>query len=293
MDWLQKKSGSFSEPERLFVTASQNRRIRERVVASIGASLVLLLIGGTTWLWQKGYTVDQAELKLQSLFIGIHQEPDMVFVQGGTFHFQMEDAGPVTVKSFKLGQYEVTFDEYDRFAIATGQRLPEDQGWGRGQQPVIYVSWTEAKAYAEWLSVQTGKNYRLPTESEWEYAARGKTKKDEWSGTSIRSELEDYAVYSENSGGKTQPVRGDKPRKPNDYGLYDMSGNVWEWVHDFYDEVNEENCGTRVIRGGSWNSIPVTLRVSNRRRLNPVYRSNTIGFRLAHDLEPYSQALNH
>ncbi|MFO0779429.1 MAG: SUMF1/EgtB/PvdO family nonheme iron enzyme [Nitrospira sp.] len=272
------------------VEAAERAR-RRKWYFSLALVSLLLAIWIITWFWQKGYTVDQAWLKVESLFFEIHQEPDMVSVPGGTF--RMRDVDLVTIKSFELGKYEVTFDEYDRFAIALGRRLPEDQRWDRGQRPVINVSWGDAKAYAEWLSVQTGKRYRLPTEFEWEYAARGTTKKDEWSGTSMESELKGYAVNYDNSGGKTQPVRGDKPRKPNDYGLHDMSGNVWEWVQDCYEEVNEENCSTRVIRGGSWNSIPVTLRVSNRLRFNPVYRSNTIGFRLAHDLEPYSQALNH
>jgi len=263
-------------------TAERARR-RQRQFSL--ALLSLFLLGWiVTWLWQTGYTGDQAWLKVESLFVGIHQEPDMVSVQGGTF--QMGDVDLVMIKSFALGKYEVTFDEYDRFAIASGRRLPEDQGWGRGQSPVINVSWGDAEAYAEWLSARTGKRYRLPTESEWEYAARGKTKKDEWSGTSIESELQDYAVYSQNSGGKTQPVRGDKPRKPNDYGLHDMSGNVWEWVQDCYEIVNEENCGLRVVRGGSWNFGPENLRVSDRNWNLPDIRFNDIGFRLAQDIEP-------
>jgi len=275
-------------------TAERARR-RQR---QFSLALLSLFLAGwiVTWLWQTGYTGDQAWLKVESLFVAIHQEPDMVSVQGGTFQmgdgdldFRMGDMGNgdlATIKSFELGKYEVTFDEYDRFAIASGRRLPEDQGWGRGQRPVINVSWEDAKAYAEWLSAQTGKRYRLPTESEWEYAARGKTKKDRWSGTSIESELKDYAVYIENSDNKTQPVRGDKPRKPNDYGLHDMSGNVWEWVQDCYEKVNEENCGERVVRGGSWFNGPENLRVLTRGWDGPDFRLYGIGFRLAQDTEP-------
>ena len=221
----------------------------------------------------------------------------MVKIPGGTF--QMGDvkwageswgnpvpAHPVTIKPFAMGQYEVTFEEYDRFAIAEGKLLPNDQGWGRGRRPVINVSWDAAKAYAAWLSKETGNGYRLPTESEWEYAARGRTKNDEWSGTAIESQIKDYAVYSENSGGKTKPVYGDNPRKPNDYGLHDMSGNVWEWVQDCYEKVTEENCGRRVIRGGSWIRDLKDLRASHRDWDNAGTWSHDVGFRLAQDLEP-------
>ena len=79
----------------------------------------------------------------------------------------------VIAKPFHIGKYEVTFDEYDSFALATERKLPNDRGWGRGKRPVIHVSWDDAVAYAEWLSKKTGKRYRLPTEAEWEYAARG------------------------------------------------------------------------------------------------------------------------
>jgi formylglycine-generating enzyme required for sulfatase activity len=186
----------------------------------------------------------------------------------------------------------VTFEEYGRFAKDTGRKLPNDNGWGKDQRPVINVSWNDAVAYAEWLSEKTGKRYRLPSESEWEYVAGSGGKEERQVGTSREEELGEYGWYRGNSGGKTQAVGG---KKPNGLGLYDMSGNAWEWVLDFCHEsyegaprdgsawVGEDSrC---VVRGGSWNDTPVFLRASSRGGV-PGHRSNdVIGFRLAQDVD--------
>lgn len=303
LDRLKRMPTSFSEGEQGFVTASHRHSRRQRLVASWAAGLVVLVITCTIWLWQKGYSIDQAGLKARSLVTGIHREPDMVPIPGGTFR-QGDSEGvgeswrnpvhSVTIEPFELGKYEVTFDEYDRFAIATGRRLPEDEGWGRGQRPVIDVSWQEAKDYAAWLSKQTGTSYRLPSESEWEYAARGGAKQDAWAGTSQESQLGRYAVFAENSGRRTAEV-GQK--EPNSFGLYDLSGNVWEWVEDCehrtYEgapldgsawlEAGGGDCGRRVVRGGSWGYKSGDLRVSDRGRGVVDLRNARVGFRLAKD----------
>ena len=111
-------------------------------------------------------------------------------------------------KLFAMARYETTFDEYDRFAQATGRELPKDEGWGRGLRPVINVSWDDAKAYAQWLSQQTGKHYRLPTEAEWEYAARSGGRDEVWAGTSDEYQLKDHAVYQAS---RTEPVGKKQP----------------------------------------------------------------------------------
>lgn len=304
-DWLTKKPEYFSAEERQFVRISNNRTQRNRLGAGVIAGLVLIVMGLTFWLW--GYSRDQALLKVQSLFVSIHLMPDMQSVAAGLFQ-QGDTQGrgdqfekpqhQVTLKSFAMGKFEVTFEEYDRFALATGRIFPGDQGWGRSQRPVINVSWDEAKAYAAWLSKETGNHYRLPTESEWEYAARSEGKNDLWAGTSTEEELTEYAVYAKNSKNRTALVGPDQGRKPNAIGLYDMSGNVFEWVEDCWHETYEQaptdgaawleadngDCGLRVIRGGSWFNVPEFLRVSSRYRLWTVNRYYTLGFRLVQDI---------
>jgi len=305
LERLKRMPKSFSHNEHAFVMASHRLSQRRSLVTSSVAGLVIMLIAITIWLWQEGYSIDQAGLKVTSLVTGIQKEPDMVSIMGGTFQ-QGDSEGvgeswrrpvhSVTLKSFDLGKYEVTFDEYDRFAIATGRRLPEDEGWGRGQRPVIDVSWQEAKDYANWLSKQTGKPYRLPSESEWEYAARSGAKQEAWAGTSQESQLGQYAVFDGNSGGRTAEV-GEK--QPNSFGLYDLSGNVWEWVEDCehatYEgapengaawlQMNGGDCGRHVVRGGSWGYKSESLRVSDRGRSVVDLRNARVGFRLAKDTE--------
>jgi len=229
----------------------------------------------------------------------------MVLIPAGEFQMGSPDEGdkderPVHdvrfTKPFAMAQYETTFEEYDRFAEATGRELPDDAGFGRGRRPVINVSWEDAKDYAQWLSQRTGKQYRLPTEAEWEYAARSGGKNDLWAGTSEKRQLADYAVFSANSQGRTAPIGG---KKPNGLGLYDMSGNVWEWVEDCWHvsyqdapkdgrawgEAGGGDCGRRVIRGGAWNDDPMNLRALDRFWYFADNQPNGIGFRLAQDIE--------
>jgi len=228
--------------------------------------------------------------------------PEMVVIPAGSFQMGDLQGGGNKVElpvhsvqisnSFALSRFEVTFDDYDAFAKATNRSLPRDAGWGRGRRPVIYVSWEAAYAYANWLSEQTGKRYRLPSEAEWEYAARGGSRQDKWAGTSSENDLVNYAWFTENSGGKTQSVG---TKRANRFGVHDLSGNVWEWVQDCWNvnyngaPVNGSawlagDCGQRVIRGGSWAYLPETLRSSLRTRYYTGLRSSGVGFRLAQDL---------
>ncbi|WP_316368099.1 nSTAND1 domain-containing NTPase [Candidatus Thiodiazotropha sp. CDECU1] len=236
--------------------------------------------------------------------------PEMVEIEEGEFDMGSDpendsDAGSdeqpqhhVEIKPFYLGKYEVTFADYTVFANATGRELPDDEGWGRDRRSVINVTWADAVAYAEWLSQQTGKRYRLPTEAEWEYAARaGSTTNYSW-GDDIRQDNKVWAncdgCGSQWDGKQTAPVGS---FEPNAFSLYDMAGNVWEWTqdcwHDDYQNAPSDGsawleseqviCGRRVVRGGSWNGVPRSLRSAYRVRFNPVVRFDFLGFRLAQD----------
>lgn len=209
----------------------------------------------------------------------------------------------VKIKSFKLMAYEVTFDQYDMFVKDTGHRKPSDYGWGRGRLPVINVSWNDASAYSRWLSKKTGLSFRLPTEAEWEYAARGGSSTRYYFGNN-ESDLCQYenhadagteyswknASCDDGVGAMTAFVG---QYRPNPYGLYDMLGNLSEWTQDCsnrnYGGAPQDgsawekgNCKNRVIRGNLWNAGPKSLRVSKR---TTQYLSTTvghsIGFRLA------------
>lgn len=231
--------------------------------------------------------------------------PEMIVIAAGSFRMGCVSGKecskyelPVRTvnfdNSFAMGKYEVTFEEYDRFARATGRKKPEDQGWGRARRPVINVSWEDEKAYAGWMREQTGKRYRLPSEAEWEYTARAGTD-SRWSFGDGAAALIEYAWFKDNSDGQTHPV---SEKKPNPWGLYDVHGNVWEWVEDCYHEdyqgapddgsawleANDSYCGLHVIRGGSWGFTPWYLRSANRSGNFPDGRTKERGFRLAQDL---------
>lgn len=230
--------------------------------------------------------------------------PNMVVIPGGSFTMgDLNREGDdnelpthkVTIKkAFALSQHEVTFRDYDYFALSTGRSLPDDEGWGRGDRPVINVSWNDANAYADWIRRQTGLAYRLPTEAEWEYAARANTYAAYWWGKDIGlNNAVCHDCGSEFDGKSTAPVGS---FKANSFGLYDMNGNVYEWVSDCYNE-NYENapddgsswdvgqCNLRVMRGGSWYDIPRLIRSASRYRHPSNASQNTWGFRLALNLD--------
>ena len=189
-------------------------------------------------------------------------------------------------RPFAVGQYAVTFDEYDRFCAATGQWKPEDAGWGRGNRPVINVSWYNALDYTKWLLAHTGQAYRLPTEAEWEYAARAGTETALWWGDHITKYQANYEL---NHNG-TVPVDW---FQPNPWGLYQIHGNVWEWTGSCYDEnyggaemqcTDNNEGGPLAVRGGSWVDRPGRVRSANRDGGTPTDRNSGVGFRLARSL---------
>ncbi len=230
--------------------------------------------------------------------------PQMVVIPPG--HFRMGDlhgqgddneypVHEVNIQHrFALARYEVTFAEYDRFAAATGRQKPDDEGWGRGQYPVINVTWEDAAAYARWLAEQTGQPYRLPTEAEWEYSARAGSQSVYWWGDEM---LKGYVICDgcgDEWGGKSSAPVGSA--RANPWGLQDMNGNVDEWVLDCYQPdysnapddgsaAQVSGCSQRVMRGGSWFDIPRLTRPSSRYRHPANSSRDSWGFRVALDLE--------
>ncbi|MFN7117688.1 MAG: SUMF1/EgtB/PvdO family nonheme iron enzyme [Saprospiraceae bacterium] len=300
----------------------------------------------------KGKYVQEAYRRIEA--ISIHETPPppiilpdppkliipegLVLVEGGSFLMGSNDYDrekpihEVILDSFYIGKYPVTFEEYDAFCTATKRDKPDDEKWGRVRRPVINVNWYDAVAYCNWLSEQqnlqnvytiNGNNvginwsangYRLPTEAEWEYAARGGKKGKNNYKYAGSNDLDKIGWYWENAGDKrlsgewkyerltennckTHPV-GEKDE--NELGIHDMSGNVWEWCWDLYDAYPHPPSGGtkgglenraaenprgaekgdyRVVRGGSWNDLGNGCRSTVRGRYDPGFRSISIGFR--------------
>jgi formylglycine-generating enzyme required for sulfatase activity len=264
----------------------------------------------------------------------------MVFVRGGCFQmgnvYGISDRNDnsvhrVCVDDFYMGMYEVTVGEFRKFVEATGYRTEAEQqdgchSWvGEGEvkrkefnwrkpnfpqserHPVVCVSWNDAVEYIQWLNTQTGKRHRLPTEAEWEYAARsrGKHYRFAWGTGPPSDNIADVTAFRELLGVRgsdgyddgyafTSPVGS---FRPNELGLYDLSGNVYEWVSDWYGKdyyrrsprqnpQGPETGSIKIMRGGSWNPLPELVKTMSRRGNVPGARGSWIGFRLVHPHVP-------
>jgi formylglycine-generating enzyme required for sulfatase activity len=200
-------------------------------------------------------------------------------------------------RPFAVGRFAVTFDEWDACVADGGCNgyEPNDEGWGRGRRPVINVSWNDAKTYVGWLSHKTGKSYRLLTEAEREYVTRAGTTTPFWWGSSISTQQANYnGNYVYNNGLKGEYRQRTIPVDsfaPNPWGLYQVHGNVMEWVEDCWNDGYQGaptdgsawtsgNCNRRVLRGGAWDSLPQFLRSADRRWDITVRRFIIIGFRV-------------
>ena len=240
---------------------------------------------------------------------------EMVNIPGGTFRMGDlsgegdDDELPVhtvTVPAFRMGKYEATFSQWDSCVVdgGCGGYYPDDEGWGRGNRPVINVSWDDAQLFIDWLNDKTGGKFRLPTEAEWEYAARaGSTTKYHFGNSESQlcryaNHADDSTDYSDrnracsDSVGKRTAVVG--RYLPNSYGLYDVHGNVWEWVQDCWNDSyvgapsdgrawTSGDCDKRVRRGSAWSLKPRNVRSAIRSKSNHSTRGSLIGFRLAQD----------
>ncbi len=228
--------------------------------------------------------------------------PDGRFIMGspGTEEDRLDGEGPrrvVSIESFAVGVYEVTFEEWDACAWGGGcsGAIPEDEGWGRADRPVINVSWEDAQAYVAWLSEATGQEYRLLSEAEWEYVARAGTQTARYWGESDDNQCRyangnDEDLSCSDGYENTAPVGS---FQANSFGLHDLLGNVWEWTADCWigdhtdapndgsaRESESDDCSSRVTRGGSWGSPPRRLR-SAARTYTTRENHPRVGFRVA------------
>jgi len=243
--------------------------------------------------------------------------PEMIPIHGGRFHMgrqlrrrdillgrlglkELPELRSVEVAPFAIGRTEVTFAQWDACVADGGCRgyRPVDSGWGRDSRPVIHVSWGDAQDYVSWLSHKTGHRYRLPSEAEWEFAARaGKTTPFSWGRRPDRNFAnfgkEVCPPCSGEIGGRdvwvyTAPVT---QFPPNAFGLYDMHGNVYEWVQDCFTglptgtvssaPVLSEDCQQRVIRGGGWHNDSRRIQSDYRGHLRFSHKGDTLGIRVA------------
>ena len=221
-------------------------------------------------------------------------EPEMIFVTGGTFTMgctseqgsdcweSEEPAHQVTLSGFYIGKYEINQAQWK--AVMGADNNPSR--FVGDDLPVENVNWNDVQEFIKRLNAQTGKIWRLPTEAEWEYAARGGNQswRYKYSGS---GNVDEVAWHMDNSGDRTHPVG---TKVANELGIYDMSGNVWEWVNDLFgsysdsprvDPQGSASGSFRVVRGGSWGRYAQLARVTARYSFNPGDRGGTLGFRLA------------
>jgi formylglycine-generating enzyme required for sulfatase activity len=267
------------------------------------ATLVLLVsaLGTTTLL------ADEAGRVFNDTLPNGKPGPSMVVVPAG--HFQLGDHSgtgnhnerpltPITfAKAFAIGRFEVSFADWQHYADATATALPDNEGWGLSAlRPVIHVSWLQAVAYSQWLSKVTGHRYRLPTEAEWEYAARAGSTEVYWWGDQLDSPETRPRAHCR--GCATSRLIQSKTERTgqfaaNAFGLYDTAGNVWEWTVSRFAspfDGSEQAVASlldkspRAVRGGAWNSGPTYLRSSQRDMKQPQHRDYALGFRLMREL---------
>jgi formylglycine-generating enzyme required for sulfatase activity len=320
VDWPQ---GQYAAAAQARITELQRRSggMRRGILLGAGAmaAAVAFVAGGwwayDQWQWRASLSDPslkvlarsaQKALKTKDTFRECATCPEMVVVPAGEFMMgssenekgRADDEGPLhsvkIAKPFAVSKFAITFNEWDACveAGACNRYQPSDKGWGRGTRPVINASWFDARAYAEWLSAKTGHHYRLLTEAEWEYAARAGSKTSyPWGNDISRGNANCHGCGSQWDDQQTAPVGS---FKPNAFGLYDMHGNVWQWVEDCYETYNGAptdgsarttgTCSQRVVRGGSWDYYPRSVRSANRHGWGAVDRYINRGFRLARTL---------
>jgi formylglycine-generating enzyme required for sulfatase activity len=284
------------------------QRRRRRKAAGVAAGVVLgAAVAG--WAWVAFVPADRAASTAEMLPVRVFRDcpdcPELVQIPSGVFERgspssesgHRSSEGPVTRVSirrgFAIGRYPVTFGEWDQ-CVRDGacKHQPNDRGWGRGTGPVFYVSWNDSQEFLSWLKAKTGKVYRLPSEAEWEYAARAGSRTPYPWGNDVGQKMANCKGCTDDPSDRTTPV-GSFP--PNRFNLFDMHGNVWQWVADCWNAsyaaapsdgspwLNGE-CGKAVVRGGAWGLSPEDVRSARRDGDSKDLRSGRRGFRIARDL---------
>jgi formylglycine-generating enzyme required for sulfatase activity len=234
---------------------------------------------------------------------------EFVFVKGGLFKMgdiygegykNEQPVHTVNLDDFLISKTEITFAQYDRFCEATGRDKPGDEGWGRGNRPVINVSWKDARDFCVWLSMKINQDIRLPTEAEWEYAAREGGKDVRFGNGKLIANPEEINFNGNERYKKPYSISGINRQKtipvatfePNALGIYDMAGNVLEWCSDWFDKEfylyspsrnpkgPESGTYYHILKGGAWNGGPTFLRCSFRGLSTPSGRYDSVGFRI-------------
>jgi len=328
-DWIARqprRAPSPTEATRVFIIESRKAenfaRARARRTRIAVSALALMLIGAGVGWWKQDWLKEQYQWRVVMVASVLTPEqewalrdrdefseckkgcPTMVVIPAGKFMMgspesdNFESESPqheVTIaEPIAVGKTEVTFAEWDTCVTAGACQKAPDSSSGHDVRPVINVSWDDAKQYVAWLSRITGKKYRLLTEAEWEYAARASsTTTYSWGDEIGKGNANCAGCDSQWDSKQTAPVGS---FRPNAFGLYDMHGNVWEWVEDIWHD-NYQNAppdgstwskdpddSQRIIRGGSWLADPGSLRAAYRNKLSAGTRTSLIGFRLARTL---------
>jgi formylglycine-generating enzyme required for sulfatase activity len=263
-------------------------------------TLLALLIGNPVHAYTPGSVFSDALPQDQ-------QGPPLVVVPAGRYllgdhsgrgNHNERPLTPIEIsRPFAIGRYEVSFTDWQHYAEAISTAMPDNEGWGlSAQRPVIHVSWHQALAYSQWLSKVTGQRYRLPTEAEWEYAARAGSTSYYWWGEQLDSPETRPRAHCR--GCATSRLIQSKTERvgqfaANAFGLYDTAGNVWEWTASRFAspfDGSEQQVASlldkspRVVRGGAWNSGPTYLRSSQRDMKQPQHKDYALGFRVLREL---------
>ena len=261
----------------------------------------LATLGFAAFAWVSS-AMTQQPAKVGEVFRDCPQCPEMIALPTGTFAMGTQDGGakeqPVHLVSISgaiaMSKFEITWNEWEAcFTAGWCERDPDDHGWGRGLRPVVNVSWEEAKLFAKWVSEMAGATYRLPSESEWEFAARAGTYTAYPWGDEIGEENANCRECNTQLWDHQSIEVGQYP--PNSFGLYDMHGNIWEWTEDCWagDYVGapgdgtarqDGDCELRVVRSGSWYYFPQLARSASRDNFPAHLFSYNIGIRLVREM---------